>query len=114
MDKMDRYFSQMVNHMIKDSKSTTRNFVMVSLSERTIQKILTKSRMEIIRIIGERNPKSVNELSRIAKRPIESVSRDLRILSNYGLLSFVCTGKTKMPKIDKEFLMIPLKVKAKE
>jgi len=76
---------------------------------KSLEKILTPGRMELLRTITEKKPKSVGELAKSVKRPLESVSRDLGILTNYGLLSLIKVGKTKKPEIEKDMLMIPLK-----
>jgi len=39
---------------------------------------------------------------------VQSISRDLRILENYGLVELVQIGQTKKPKIEKDLLVITL------
>jgi predicted transcriptional regulator len=71
-----------------------------------MKKIVTPSRVELIEAIRNHKPKSVNDLARIVNRPQESVSRDLTILNNYGVLEFVQVGKTRRPVIDKEIFAV--------
>lgn len=75
---------------------------------KNIEKILTPKRMELIRSIKGKKPKSIGDLSKRLKRPPESVSRDLRILHSYGFLEFIQIGKQKIPRITKDLLMVPL------
>ena len=110
MDKIDSMMSKMMDYLIKNPGRAPKRVLVVSMSKKSLEKILTPARMEIIRTISGKNPSSVGELVKMVKRPKESVSRDLRTLENYGLLSFVQTGNIKMPKIDKDFLMIPLTI----
>lgn len=77
------------------------------ISEKTMAKIITPKRTELIITIREKKPKTIGELAKILKRPQESISRDLRILHNYGILDFVRIGKTKIPKIERSMLLIP-------
>jgi predicted transcriptional regulator len=81
----------------------------VVMKEELLGKVATPARMRLVKIIRKSSPRSVGGLAALAKRPIEAVSRDLRILCFYGLVELVQTGKQKQPRIEKEFLVIPLK-----
>jgi predicted transcriptional regulator len=108
MDKIDSMMNKMIEALIKNPESAPKRVLVVSMSKKSLEKILTPARMEIIRTISGKKPSSVGELVKMVKRPKESVSRDLRTLENYGLLSFAQVGRVKTPRIDKDFLMIPL------
>lgn len=82
----------------------------IKLSEEEKRKILTPKRLELIRTIKKEKPKSIKELARKVERPREAVSRDLRILKTYGLLKLVQKGRRKIPKTQKEGVLIPLTV----
>lgn len=109
MDRTDRMVSRMIDFALEKPELSPSRVLVINLSKGTLEKVLTPSRMELVREIREKKPKSVGELARLVKRPIESVSRDLGLLENYGLLSLVRTGKVKKPEIEKDVLMIPLK-----
>ena len=109
MDRTDRMVSRMIDFALEKPELTPSKILVISLSKTTLERILTPSRMDLIREIREKKPKSIGELAELVKRPLESVSRDLGILENYGLLRLVKTGKIKKPKIEKDILMIPLK-----
>lgn len=109
MDRTDKMVSRMIDFALEKPELSPSRVLVINLSKSTLEKILTPSRMELIREIREKNPKSVSELAKFVKRSIEAVSRDLNILENYGLLTLTQMGKIKKPEIEKDILMIPLK-----
>lgn len=50
------------------------------------RKALTPRRLELLRLIREKQPESIQELSRLAKRNIKSVATDIDILEGLGLI----------------------------
>jgi len=110
MDRTDRMISRMLDLFLENPEQAPNRVLVISMSKKTLEKIITPARMDLIRAISEKKPDSVGELIKIVKRPKESVSRDLKILENYGLLSLVNIGRIRKPKITKDLLMIPLKV----
>ena len=101
-------FDKMMDSIIENPEIMPERIVVLSLSKEKMSEILTPARIELIKIIKENRPESVGELVKITKRPIESISRDLRILANYGILEFVQVGKIKKPRIEKDMILIPL------
>lgn len=77
------------------------------IETKILKNIITPARTELIEAVRENKPDSVGELARILKRPQEAVSRDLRILNNYGVLDFVQLGKVKKPRIEKDIIVVP-------
>ncbi len=51
------------------------------------RKALTPKRLELLRLIKKRRPKTLHQLSRLADRDIKNVTQDIRLLKNLGLLS---------------------------
>lgn len=109
MDATDKMLSKLIDLSLERPDLVPQKILVVNLSKATLEKILTPSRLDVIRTIREKNPKSVGELSRLSKRPLESISRDLRILENYGILEMIQTGRIKKPIIEKDLMLIPLK-----
>ncbi|MFA4819579.1 MAG: hypothetical protein WC613_01320 [Candidatus Aenigmatarchaeota archaeon] len=68
--------------------------------------IVTPARTEIMEAIQENRPNSVGELVKLVNRPQESVSRDLTILNNYGVLDFVKKGNVRKPIIEKDIIAV--------
>ena len=99
---------RMIDFALEKPELAPSRVLVISLGKKSLEKILTPSRMDLIRVVREKKPKSVGELAKLLNRPVESVSRDLRILENYGILTLVQMGKVKKPEIEKDVLMIPL------
>lgn len=108
MDKMTQMVSRMIDFALEKPELAPSRVLVINMNKKSLEKILTPGRMELIRVVKERKPESVGELARMVNRPIESVSRDLKTLENYGLLALIQVGKSKRPEIEKDVLMVPL------
>ncbi|MBI5814006.1 MAG: hypothetical protein HZB29_00155 [Nitrospinae bacterium] len=51
------------------------------------RKALTPKRLELLRLIRERNPKSMQELSRLSSRHMKNVLTDVSLLEGLGLIT---------------------------
>jgi len=78
--------------------------------EREMRKfdIFTEKRMEVLRAIMERHPKSIRMLADMLERDIKNVFEDLQILRNMDLIDFVKEGKCKRPVVKKRIIIINL------
>lgn len=76
------------------------------IETRVLKDIITPARTELMEAIREKKPNSVGELAKLVNRPQESVSRDLTILNNYGVLDFVRIGKVRKPRIEKDIIAV--------
>ncbi|MGC3874901.1 transcriptional regulator [Halomonas sp. GXIMD04776] len=56
-------------------------------SVESMSQMLSTRNLELLRIIGERQPQSLGELSIITGRKKESLSRTIKRMSEYGLVS---------------------------
>ncbi len=101
-------FGKMVEEFIKYPDLAPDRLVVISLSDEEKNRVLTPERLKLIRIIKNKKPEGVSELAKLVDRRMDAVSRDLKILKFYGFLDFVKTGKKKIPKIEKDVLIIPL------
>jgi predicted transcriptional regulator len=108
MNRIDKMVSRMIDFALEKPEIAPNRVLVINMSKQSLEKILTPSRMDLVRVIKEKKPESVGGLSKLVNRPLESVSRDLKILENYGLLSLTQVGKQKKPKIEKDILMVPL------
>ena len=61
-----------------------------------VRNFLTPKRLSLIRLIKERQPKSIYELAKLAARSFSSVFKDIEILSQHGLVSL--TKDRKSPR----------------
>ena len=76
------------------------------IDAKILTRIITPARVELIKAIKKKHPKTVSELCKIVKRRKEPVSRDLKILENYGILEMIKSGKTKKPVFLKEAIVL--------
>lgn len=60
--------------------------------------IFSKSRVETLKTVIDKHPESMSELVEMLKRPKESVSRDIRMLSKAGLVKIEVHGPYRTPK----------------
>jgi len=107
-DKLLQMFGKMIENAIENPELAPDKVVIISLSVEERNRILTPERIRLIRVIRNKKPKNVKGLASLVDRRVDAVSRDLRILNNYGFLEFLRNGKEKTPRIEKEILMIPL------
>ncbi|HHT9126563.1 MAG TPA: HVO_A0114 family putative DNA-binding protein [Candidatus Brocadiia bacterium] len=56
-------------------------------SAEAFRKALTTKRLELLRLIKKHNPKTLNQLSRLASRDLKNVAQDVELLKNLGLVS---------------------------
>lgn len=87
--------------------------VIFALTNEEITEIMTKRRLEVLRLIKNLKPKTVKELAQKSGRLIEAVDRDLRILKKYELVKLVRHKNGVMPVIDKEAIVVPLSLPKK-
>lgn len=72
-----------------------------------VPKIFSEERVRIIREIRN-HEYNINDLSKRLGRKRENVSRDLRILKEYGIVDFKKNGREKNPIIVKDELVIKI------
>lgn len=66
-------------------------------SLKTAAEVLDRNR-DLIRIIYEEQPQSVNELAQLSGRAESNVSRSLKRLEAYGIVRMVKAGKQRRPE----------------
>ena len=108
MDKADMMIDRMIDYALKRPEAAPNRVLVINFKTIGIDKILTLARTEMLRAILNEKPETVGELARMLKRPRESVSRDLKILESYGLLSFKRSGREKRPKVEKDIIAVQL------
>ncbi|NUO07635.1 MAG: hypothetical protein HUU08_02990 [Candidatus Brocadia sp.] len=72
-------------------------------SVKGFRKAITPKRIELLRLIREKRPKSIQELARIARRDIKSIVTDIGILAELGLIDIKKKKdgrKESMPVVD--------------
>ncbi len=80
-------------------------------STESFAQILSSANRELLRVIDEQSPGSLEELSRITGRSKPSLSRTLKTMANYGLVRMdPGEGQKLVPKVlhDRVALELPL------
>ena len=67
----------------------------------TLRKFLTEKRIELLRVIKAKQPRSIYELAQLVQRDLKSVNTDIQILKQLGLVSLekVIEERKKMKPI---------------
>ena len=100
--------SKDIRNLIKGVVSGTidvPNNAMIFLDSNALIEIFTKRRMELIRLIDQFNPRSIQTLANLTERKKQAVDRDLKILEHHELIRLEKKGRTVSPKIEKKFLI---------
>jgi len=77
-------------------------------------KILSERNRELLRIIAETKPQSLNELAKRTGRAKSNLSRTLKTMERYGLVSFEQgKGRTLVPRTPYTDVVLDLSLRAK-
>ena len=74
------------------------------------RKALTPKRLELLHIIKNQKPSSINELARMAKRDIKNVADDVKYLDQIGLIEIKETGRKTAPRISYDKIALEIAV----
>jgi predicted transcriptional regulator len=89
--------------------------LLLSLSDEEMTQLFTKKRLELLRLIRKKHPKNATQLAGLSNRRLSAVMRDLELLESLHIVSLEKKGKTIVPRVEKELLILPLvELRAKE
>ncbi len=88
------------------------NVIVFALTDFELSKIFTRKRIELIRTIKQRNPKTIKQLADMVKRHLSAVDRDIKMLEDYGIVSLVRNKEGVQPVVKKDAIILPLSIKA--
>jgi predicted transcriptional regulator len=79
-------------------------------STESFAKVLSAGNRELLRVIAEKSPASLEELSEITGRAISNLSRTMKTMESYGLVRLEKEGRKVAPKVvhDRVELALPL------
>jgi predicted transcriptional regulator len=79
-------------------------------STESFAKVLSAGNRELLRVIAEKAPASLEELSEITGRAISNLSRTMKTMESYGLVRLEKEGRKVAPKVvhDRVELALPL------
>ena len=66
------------------------------------RKAMTPQRFNLLKVLRERRPKSIQELARITGRDMKNISEDLRALTDMELVELESHGRIKTPRLKYE------------
>ena len=70
------------------------------------RKAITPKRVELLHIIREKHPKSIQELARLTKRDIKNIATDIGILEALGLVD-IKEGMKDEKSLHQQWITIP-------
>ena len=79
-------------------------------STESFAQVLSSGNRELLRVIAEKAPASLEELSEITGRAISNLSRTMKTMESYGLVRMEKEGRKLAPKVvhDRVELALPL------
>lgn len=96
-----------IGKTIKHPSTSDRTIIFVR-DAKTISKILSEKRLELLRAIKDHPHYNVSMLADLLKRKQEAVSRDLGVLKRFGLVELEKTAKEVTPAIKGTKVMIEI------
>lgn len=96
-----------IGETIRKPPASDRTIIFVR-NAKTISKILSEKRLELMRAIKEHPNYNVTMLANLLKRKQEAVSRDLSVLKRFGLVELEKTAKEVTPEIKSTKVMIEI------
>ena len=89
--------SNQANGSASQAGSTVRS---TCVTAEQVMRLISGRNVELLRLIKERKPQSLAELSRISGRPTASLTRTLQRLSALGIVRMECRkGREKVPVV---------------
>ena len=99
---------------IEEGKIQKEDLVMCFDSLSTLRKVLTDKRVNLLRFVKNRKPRSLYELSKLVGKDLKNVQVDAHLLEQFGLITLEKTtegGRTRVrptTRIKKLDVSIPL------
>jgi predicted transcriptional regulator len=76
-------------------KGLQKDDEIIFVSLEAIARVFSKGRMEILRTIIQKHPKSIYELAKILDRDFKNVHTDVKLLADIGLIDLKETGNNR-------------------
>jgi len=98
--------------MIEDSLERPELYpdrlTVIALSDAIKSRVFTPGRLQLIKALREKPALSVSDLAKRVRRPLASVSRDLKVLQAYGVVELRRNGRVTVPTLIPTHIVIPL------
>jgi len=82
--------------------------IVFTLTDRELTSLITKKRLELIRIIDKKKPKTIKQLADYVNRKLPAVDRDVKILLKNDIVKTRRTKKGVQPILNKGIIILPL------
>jgi predicted transcriptional regulator len=110
VDKKFDMFMKFLDKALDMPEVFPEEVVFLPLTDEEWKSVFTERRIELVKTIIEKKPKSVNELVKLLKRHQEAVSRDLSYLERIGVVRIEKKGKNRIPSTNKKLIVVPLTI----
>ncbi len=111
MNKMEKKFAavkQILDAEINGEIDLPRKTVMFALTDEELTSLITKKRLELIRILGEKKPGTIQELADYVNRKLPAVDRDIKLLVKHDIVKTRRVKRGVQPMLNKSVLILPL------
>ena len=89
-------FARFASVLKRPSKTKYKGYTIISFpSFEILGKVITGPRLELLSVIKNQKPNSIQELSRMVERDFKNVYTDVKILVEYGLIELKESGARK-------------------
>jgi len=89
-------FARFASVLKRPSKAKYKGYTIISFpSFKTLGKVITGARLELLSIIRSQKPSSIQELARMVERDFKNVHSDVKLLAEYGLIELKENGARK-------------------
>lgn len=106
--EMMELFWGMIEEAMERPELYPDHLTVIALSDVFKAQLFTPRRLQLIKTLQMGPAASISELAKRVKRPIASVSRDLKVLHAYGLVELRRSGRFKVPVLTSRHIVIPL------
>ncbi len=108
LDKKFSAIKSILDAEIKGEIDLPRNTVIFTLSDEEITSLITKKRLELIKIIDKKKPKTIQQLADFVNRKLPAVDRDIKILIKHDIIKTKRIKKGLQPILTKGVIILPL------
>ena len=99
---------QILDAEIEGEVDLPKRTILFALTDKELSALITKRRLELIRVIGKKKPRSIQQLADFVDRKLPAVDRDIKILVKNDIVKTKRTSKGMQPIMNKDVLIIPL------
>jgi len=101
-------FWRMIEDSFERPELYPDNLTVIALSDAIKSRVFTPGRLQLVKALREKPALSVSDLAKRVRRPLASVSRDLKVLQTYGVVRLRRSGRVTVPTLIPAHIVIPL------